>query len=1099
MSTKVDFIAKTKKDFTNGENTTSGIGGLSKLKSNTLNIKKSCTTSKKIIKLYGRKFTIFTNASASTKYIPASSKILFVGRLNKVTTEQDSFELLLNGSFDVANAFVNADNVPIMLGDSAGKYIELGLNEEENGYLLPSNTELIEGLFVKSGVDYVPVDIAFNIINDEIFFNRSLDGVLSLETLNQGSLPVTGDFEIIYLRDYTKVAFYVRANQEQYIPDLVRTTYYIKKAVNRAGLGCIFLEEDFVDTLNPSDKYVVFAVPSNMLDPLVMPNDTAFYVCDLAGITAELVIRLEASFIILKNASIPRRSIGHSNAWDVDLRHVNVGDIVSNLDFSLSASVYPNDHLSTMDRDQFIQSYDRIELDMEGETFLLLDINPVRLFNLEGNLCTMCSVQRISSTNAVHPYGCEVKLSIISSVTESTDVTHGIKGSILLSSVWDNIHLCLAGYTFTNYRTLFMANIQGTVLTLSTRFLLNRQEARRLFFIDLGIADDDRSIYPTGSNFHTYASPRFSIPNIDVTLRQATLLGSSSINFNQNTGIKSVVTVAKSGSSNGSLNKIHNNLMIGTERQSNDDVKTNDATAGGTLPSVYRHRLKGVWEDNNLVAFGGTKYYNTFEGNSGVSTLSDLEDNLYLLWRLSCSEFESIDNLGAIISCVMQRPKLLLDVLFKSNETFYARISSKVDNLFTSIEFDTATFFCVPYGTYHMYIVLAYVHNGQSGFYVFELKYTGVIETILNESILDERITLHAKVRNEFDQAVDVYTMGKSIRYKLEVWNNHTVATEETYVEDLIDYQPASDSQFYWGGFVVRIIPANVHNVLVIDRSVPKTNPVEIVRELVQSTHTIDTASFDTASLARADWKCGYVSQDKQTVDKIIDLIGKEHGLLFFENSLGELACKTLDPPSELSSYKSLTDAMIVVENNLVKIPEVFSELDYIITDMSIKYKYDGDKYQGLLEHDQIGCNYLMDTGLSFIPDGNEITLQLETINDDSTAQKIAELKMGFHTTPNRTIDVTTHKAYTEDWEIGDWVQITSDFIVSSRCVYLIIGTSEQPPMIALPYKTLTMWEFDLDALQTGIQEVPDTLDGIDTWEEVPLTDDDIQEETNLL
>lgn len=274
-------------------------------------------------------------------------------------------------------------------------------------------------------------------------------------------------------------------------------------------------------------------------------------------------------------------------------------------------------------------------------------------------------------------------------------------------------------------------------------------------------------------------------------------------------------------------------------------------------------------------------------------------------------------------------------------------------------------------------------------------------------------------------------------------------------------------------------------------------NPVRIIKTILETYYddvTLDTTAFNIAITKRADWNARLLVKDEKKLISLVDKIAKEHGLLVFENNIGEISIVALDPPAEDEITRDITDSEVRYKKSDVAFEEIFTDLDYLITVLDVYYDFIDGKYKGYIKSNDLVNQDFFTVSNQFVENPIKVKLQLQSVFEENTANYCAEIKMTYHQIPTRVLKIMTTLG-TSDIEIGEWVSCSSTKITEvSGKIYLVTGKKEQIPFHGKdPHIELTLFEYDWDSLVLRIQEVPEQ-NIVDDYDEVISTIDDIDE-----
>ena len=217
------------------------------------------------------------------------------------------------------------------------------------------------------------------------------------------------------------------------------------------------------------------------------------------------------------------------------------------------------------------------------------------------------------------------------------------------------------------------------------------------------------------------------------------------------------------------------------------------------------------------------------------------------------------------------------------------------------------------------------------------------------------------------------------------------------------------------------------------------------------------------------------MSSATQAVSKVL----KENGLITVENANGLIDIIDLYPPAEISVTKTITSSYLYQEGRLFELTEEFLPLGYLVSSLDIYYNKIDSDYLGTILSDNFSNQKPFNTAKYYLGEkSKEYKMNLDTIFDLSTAQKIGDLNMLFHAVPGRFLSFLT---YGIPLTVGEWVKINSDLIGGTTgCLYIVLKAEDKDFMTEV-----RVFEFDIDSILTAIQETPYS---VDSYTEVVLT-----------
>ena len=250
-----------------------------------------------------------------------------------------------------------------------------------------------------------------------------------------------------------------------------------------------------------------------------------------------------------------------------------------------------------------------------------------------------------------------------------------------------------------------------------------------------------------------------------------------------------------------------------------------------------------------------------------------------------------------------------------------------------------------------------------------------------------------------------------------------------------------------------------------------KSNPVSIIYRLFTkymglSNDLIDLTDFNAIAFNRSDWKASLSITKRTSISSLINDISTEHGLVVFEQANGKISIVDLDPPNE-------DDVFYEIPKNVIKqdFPkESYTSIDYLIT--SIKVNYNSGKSE--IPSSSLDQRYF-DKAKEFLYQTDmNVELVLDTVFEESTALKSAEIKQTFHYVPTRILSFSIRPFFVE---LGQWIKIdpTTGWGTDGK-IYLIKKVGDVLKDSLTP---LVVYEFDIDNLNRQIQEVPYKPDDI--------------------
>lgn len=303
-----------------------------------------------------------------------------------------------------------------------------------------------------------------------------------------------------------------------------------------------------------------------------------------------------------------------------------------------------------------------------------------------------------------------------------------------------------------------------------------------------------------------------------------------------------------------------------------------------------------------------------------------------------------------------------------------------------------------------------------------------------------------------------------------------------------------------WGNFYIWYNPIN-RTLGLYKKESSLFNPVTVIEEIFQTyvpEMQLDSGSFDLSRVARALWRCSIIITEETSVRMIVNRIALNHGLIVYENNLGEIAIKSLTIPTDLTSLRDISDDNIIFKNYLVDIREEYTDLTYLITKLDTYYEEVGNgNYKGLIKSEELSYQDALNFASEIVEQDVKTNLMLRTIIDRATADNSAVLKSTYHYTPTRFITIGCTMGES-DIQIGDWLTISSNKIHDyNGKIYLVLKTETLPPIGGSKYRFgLRLYEFDSRQIRLQIHEVPE--ENVNTnYDEVLNTTEQIGEVPN--
>lgn len=276
-------------------------------------------------------------------------------------------------------------------------------------------------------------------------------------------------------------------------------------------------------------------------------------------------------------------------------------------------------------------------------------------------------------------------------------------------------------------------------------------------------------------------------------------------------------------------------------------------------------------------------------------------------------------------------------------------------------------------------------------------------------------------------------------------------------------------------------------------------NPIDILERLLldfadHESSDLDTISFDywKEYFNQTGHKATIIQEEEINANVVVDEFCKNFALICYENNLGKIAITHIKPPdeSQVLTQLDITQQGLFTNSGLPDINIERIDSRQLITDLTLRYKPQGNIYKEEILSDDLPAPHqkLLSNARLYNKNSCEVALGLKCVRDKDTALYLARIKLQFHIEPTRFI---TMKLKPDNYyDIGTWFEIpTNDFILDTdNKAYILINTNKQSPEGKKePFFEVTLFEFDLRF--TAIQELPNFTRNDGYQEEITATD----------
>jgi hypothetical protein len=192
----------------------------------------------------------------------------------------------------------------------------------------------------------------------------------------------------------------------------------------------------------------------------------------------------------------------------------------------------------------------------------------------------------------------------------------------------------------------------------------------------------------------------------------------------------------------------------------------------------------------------------------------------------------------------------------------------------------------------------------------------------------------------------------------------------------------------------------------------------------------------------RANWMQSVnLANDIVSFGDIAQSICEQGGLILSELTDGYLTIHDLTMPSDTSVLTTITDAHIILENNISAIEEEWTTIDRLITDLTVSYAYNaaGEYYSATMQSSEISnVASKLNIAHAILDEDRKATVSLPFVRNAFSANAVGNLIAEYNTTPLRTLTVKLIPSM-HGLSVGQWVNCNIAGIYPGK-VYLIVG-----------------------------------------------------------
>jgi len=1103
ISNSIDFISKIDVEKSE-EQISNGIGGISRLKDFSFTLLLSISTLD-LIKFYGRKIEVVLWEGNEILNV-TSGQIVFKGEVYKINRDKEEIIFSVRELLSSLKTEVKGASVVDIEGEITYEPILLGYNE--NMSLLPlkkikdqygatvlsfseSDKYIIKDIYIKqSGVNDKPIYnkvLSDATIKDKIVFFGEKDRIFAYTAENITLDQFQIDIHDYYIMGFSSVVPYVFA-PDDYIerlspPPIINTsckwlylrsevisdkTYYLFATVWDAFYGETRLN---METYFEENNNIPFCVNHNLLDNFVAD-----------------------SFIDYSEAKIKK---------EIDAVRFSTG-------LEYDANVEPSEIANEWNQYKVMTSIpEGVVIKIDDEEMLV--INTQKVYPLLNENGDNPKVQRITvergwnkTVPITHLDNAIIKLKTDTNSSIMYEYNTELKNITTINSYGEGAQ--------TNWRTQNINSfLDGTGDLIVSSWGKVYQHYLGLFFDmpdlkgDLKIARLVGSAKSTINQFPSslvneipqYISAYISLSGLEGWFDETNKSDkwkSSRVYFGRN----EVQNTTTYQIGNSSLTAVVNSGII-TKQEGNYSIILSGAWKIGVFKDCigiippFKYNGKNIYYD----------FANGYDQTYGLLSLNDLKEGIYISFR--GSNYYKLRSTFAL-----SRPKLKLEISALVNELdFYADVIPKTvldaENILDEIATgDNPKFFVTkdlvnfPYGIVltissddTKIIQSAYVNLTDGSLYNIKELVGTAVGTLM-----------YSPFDNKFNGTSNfMYKVYKS-EFKYLSWN--TLTGVETIVSSSYPPTYLERAEYTYYKYENFIFVASGKKVYILNTAINLVNnPVQVIKNLLieyAPKLTLDETSFTQATLARKLWHMYKIIIKPFGLIKLIDEIAKQHCLLLVEKLNGDIAIVPLSVPGSYAA--ELTNSEFVYNNGEIAYRESFSELDYLITKMDVKYDVDAndeENFKGLIKSDDLALQNLFDLAKEFTDNEILVNLELDTVYEKATARLSAGVKMHYHFMPNRSIDFNSVKPSEICRDLGEWVKCTCTKIgYVTGNLYLILGVG-----ITLPFREenfiveLNTYEWLGSAnVDLAIQEVPES--SLADYQETHTADIDIQEVSSV-
>lgn len=394
-------------------------------------------------------------------------------------------------------------------------------------------------------------------------------------------------------------------------------------------------------------------------------------------------------------------------------------------------------------------------------------------------------------------------------------------------------------------------------------------------------------------------------------------------------------------------------------------------------------------------------------------------------------------------------------------------------------------------------------------FMVFSLSKTGMLSELQRVSIPDYNDIVNGElVLLDGDKVAKMSVHATEYKWVESVYFSHP--NFPSFTLEIKDSSNVSkiiigSNTFDVGNFIISYVDSTIE--VWKKGEVANGNPVNVLKSflinyakhpssIIDDDGTLDS-SFHRVRLSRRKQRCTVVIEQEVNANVIIDKLCKNYGLVLYENNIGMLSLADLYPPKESQVFITLEDENILLHDktNQPEIKRTHIDIRYLITDLNVRYRPLGDKFQKEILSTNLPGNLKerLNKAKSYTDNNTELVYHHMSTADKKTALYCALIKLYYHCKPTQLLKLKVRI----DWatmDVCSWIKINSSYISSAGKIYLVISNMNMLPLgTAQSYSEIELFEYNWDEISNYIQEVYTENENA-IYDEVFSSTDQIQE-----